>query len=154
MFYVMCTALHYASYKGYKDCVMTLLSVPEIDVEIKNSAKKTASQLSTKKEIESLFKLFKTPGMKSVLGMYVWMDESTFLMHTYTQNKQNLFGAKMEPPLLPLLAMHTFVVTLLVVTIQFSTIIIIAMILATPIIPVTIRSAMTTIISIIWMQKN
>mmetsp|Transcript_19776 Transcript_19776/g.27601 ORF Transcript_19776/g.27601 Transcript_19776/m.27601 type:complete len:666 (+) Transcript_19776:74-2071(+) len=74
------TALHYASFKGHKDCVASLLVVPDIDVQAKNSAKKTASQIATKKEVEALLKFVKTPGLKPMLeqARNVWTEYGKF----------------------------------------------------------------------------
>jgi len=61
------TALHYAAYKGHKGCVIALLIVPEIDIDIKNSLKKTAAQLATKKEIVSILKESRAPSVRLLL---------------------------------------------------------------------------------------
>jgi multidrug efflux pump subunit AcrA (membrane-fusion protein) len=64
------TPLHYAAYKGHRSCVLVLLIQPKIDLEAKNSQKKTALQLASQsgknsKAIVTLIKDSMKPSVRS-----------------------------------------------------------------------------------------
>jgi len=61
------TPLHYSTFKGHKDSIQILLIQPNIDVEIKNSAKKTAQKLTSNKNLSSLIKESQSPVVRSLL---------------------------------------------------------------------------------------